>query len=225
MARVDVRLEVGNVTTSVSVQADAPVVQSETTSIGSVVENRQIQTMPLNGRGNLYSLLALAPGVVRSAQNPIISASGVWFGSTNMTIDGSANIDYGNERLGPGTPSIESLAEFKVIGNGASAEFGRGGAQIVASTKSGTNELHGSLFAFNRNRALSAKNLFAQNLKNKLFYFGSFEGLRRIGSTTFTMVQPTVAQKGGQFRGIRAHSGPAHRGELPRQHHSSGADQ
>lgn len=219
-ARVDVRLEVGEVTTSVSVQASAPVVQSETTSIGSVVENRQIQTMPLNGRGNMYSLLALAPGVVRSAQNPIISASGVWFGSTNMTIDGSANIDYGNERLGPGTPSIEALAEFKVIGNGASAEFGRGGAQIVVATKSGTNELHGSLFAFNRNRALSAKNFFATGLpkppfnrneyggtiggavvKNKLFYFGSFEGLRRIGSSTFTMVQPTVEQKAGNFAG------------------------
>ena len=113
-------------------------VQSETTSIGSVVDNRQIQTMPLNGRGNMYTFLALAPGVLRSAQNPIISASGVWFGNTNMTIDGAANIDFGNERLGPGTPSIEAMAEFKVIGNGASAEFGRGGAQIVVATKSGT---------------------------------------------------------------------------------------
>jgi outer membrane receptor protein involved in Fe transport len=220
-ARVDVRLEVGELTTSVSVDASAPVVQSETTSIGSVVDNRQVQTMPLNGRGNMYSLLALAPGVVRSAQNPIVSASGVWFGSTNMTIDGSANIDFGNERLGPNTPSIDAVREFKVIGNGASAEFGRGGAQIVVATKSGTNELHGSLFAFNRNRALSAKNFFATHLpkppfnrneyggtvggpaiKDKLFYFGSFEGLRRVGSATFSMLQPTVAQKSGNFAGL-----------------------
>src|SRR3954470_20565260 len=222
-ARVDVHLRVGDVSTSVSVEATAPVVQSETSSIGSVVDNRQIQTMPLNGRGNMYSLLALAPGVLRSAQNPVVSASGVWFGSTNVTIDGAANIDYGNERLGPGTPSIEALSEFKVIGNGASAEFGRGGAQIVVATKSGTNLTHGSLFAFNRNRALSAKNFFATGLpkpafnrnefggtlggaivKNKLFYFGSYESLRRIGSSTFTMLMPTVAQKGGDFAGFAA---------------------
>jgi hypothetical protein len=219
-ARVDVSLEVGDVATTVSVQAYAPIIQTETTSIGSVVDNRQIQTMPLNGRGNMYALLALAPGVVRSAQNPIISASGVWFGSTNMTIDGAANIDFGNERLGPNTPSVDAINEFKVIGNSASAEFGRGGAQIVVVTKSGTNEIHGTLFAFNRNRALSAKNFFAQHLpkppfnrneyggtiggpvvRNRLFYFGSFEGLRRIGSTTFTMLQPTVEQKAGNFAG------------------------
>ena len=222
-ARIDIRLEVGDVSTTVSVQSSAPVIQTETTSIGSVVDNRQIQTMPLNGRGNMYALLALAPGVVRSAQNPIISASGVWFGSTNMTIDGAANIDFGNERLGPNTPSVDAINEFKVIGNTASAEFGRGGAQIVVITKSGTNETHGSLFAFNRNRALSAKNFFAQNLpkppfnrneyggtlggpivKDRLFYFGSFEGLRRIGSSTQTMLQPTAAQKAGNFAGRAA---------------------
>jgi Carboxypeptidase regulatory-like domain len=219
-ARVDVALEVGDVATTVSVQSYAPMIQTETTSIGSVIDNRQIQTMPLNGRGNMYALLALAPGVVRSAQNPLISASGVWFGSTNMTIDGAANIDFGNERLGPNTPSVDAINEFKVIGNTASAEFGRGGAQIVVVTKSGTNETHGTLFAFNRNRALSAKNFFAQHLpkppfnrneyggtlggpivRDRLFYFGSFEGLRRIGSTTFSMLQPTVEQKAGNFSG------------------------
>ena len=168
-ARVDVRLVIGDVATAISVEASAPVVQSETTSIGSVVDNRQVQTMPLNGRGNMYSLLSLAPGVLRSAQNPIMSASGVWFGSTNMTIDGTANIDFGNERLGPNTPSIDAINEFKVIANGASAEFGRGGSQIVVATKSGSNELHGTLFAFNRNRALSAKNFFATHLPKPSF--------------------------------------------------------
>ena len=69
--------------------------------------------MPLNGRGSIYGLLALAPGVQRAAQNPIVGAAGVWFGSTNMTIDGTANIDFGNERLGPGTPSLEAIGEFR----------------------------------------------------------------------------------------------------------------
>src|SRR5436190_22553067 len=133
-----------------------------------------------------------------------------------MTIDASANIPFGNERLGPGTPSIDAINEFKVIASGASAEFGRGGSQIIVATRSGTNDLHGSLFAFNRNRALSAKNFFATGLpkpafnrneyggtiggpivKNKRFCFGSFEGLRRIGSSAFTMLKPTAGQKAG----------------------------
>jgi outer membrane receptor protein involved in Fe transport len=222
-ARVDVRLEVGDVATAVNVSATAPIVQSETTSIGSVVDNRQIQTMPLNGRGSVYSLLALAPGVLRSAQNPLVSSAGTWFGNVNMTIDGSANIDFGNERLGPVTPSLDATSEFKVIGNGAPAEYGRGGAQIIMATKAGANELHGTLFAFNRNRELSAKNFFATGLpkppfnrneyggtvggpvvKDKLFYFGSFEGLRRIGSSTYRMLLPTAAQKSGDFSGMAA---------------------
>ena len=160
--------QVGDVSTSVNVEATTPVVQSETSSIGSVVDNRQIQTMPLNGRGNMYSAAGAGAGRLRSAQNPIISSAGTWFGNTNMTIDGSANIDFGNERLGPGTPSVDAIREFKVIGNGAPAEFGRGGAQIVVATKSGTNQLHGTLFAFNRNRALSAKNFFATGLPKPL---------------------------------------------------------
>src|SRR5207247_693382 len=162
-ARVDVKLDVGDVASTVDVQSTAPVVQSETSSVGNVVDSNQMKNMPLNGRSDIYSLLSLAPGIQRGAQNPVVPGA-TWFGSTNMTIDGVSNIDVGNERLGPTVPSLESMAEFKVITNAASAEFGRGGAQIVVATKSGTNELHGSLFAFNRNRALSAKNFFATGL-------------------------------------------------------------
>src|SRR5438105_1986938 len=177
--------------------------------------------MPLNGRSNIYGLLSLAPGVQRSGQNPVVGAAGVWFGSTNMTIDGAANIDFGNERLGPVTPSIEAIGEFRVIGNGASAEYGRGGTQIVVATRAGTNSLHGSLFAYNRNRALSAKNFFATGLpkppfnrneyggsiggpvlKDKLFFFGTFEGLRRRASVTSVTQQPTAALKAGNFAGV-----------------------
>lgn len=140
-----------------------------------------------------------------------------------MTIDGTANIDFGNERLGPTIPSLEAIGEFRVIGNAASAEYGRGGTQIVVATRAGTNELHGSLFAYNRNRALSAKNFFATQfpkppfnrneyggalggpiLKNKLFYFGSFEGLRRVSSTPIVSAMPTSALKSGDFSGLPA---------------------
>ncbi|PYV13191.1 MAG: hypothetical protein DMG07_15230, partial [Acidobacteria bacterium] len=218
--RVDVKLDVGDVATSVEVTAGAPVVQSETSQIGSVVDSHQVRGMPLNGRSNIFSLLTLAPGIQATGQNPVVGG-GEWFGSTNMTIDGVSNIDTGNERLSPLVPSIEGIGEFQVITNAASAEFGLGGAQVVVATKSGTNGYHGSLFAFNRNRALSAKNFFATSLpkppfnrnefggsaggpivRDKLFFFGSFEGLRRRASATVISAMPTAALKAGNFAGL-----------------------
>src|SRR5260370_13853487 len=113
--------------------------------------------MPLDGRGNLNGLLALTPGVMSTGQNPLISG-GVWFGSTNLTVDGVSDIDTGNERLGPVVPSLESVEEFKVISNGASEEFGRGGSQVLVQTKSCTNEYHDRLFEHNRSAFHAAKN-------------------------------------------------------------------
>ena len=221
-ARVDFSLQVGSVSTTVEVEGEAPVVQSETSSIGQVVESKRVNEMPLDGRGSIFTLLALAPGVMSAGQNPVISG-GVWFGSTNMTVDGVSNIDTGNERLSPVAPSLESIREFKVIANGASAEFGRGGSQVLVETKSGTNQFHGTLFAFNRNGALAAKNFFATSLpkppynrnefggsaggaivKNKLFYFGTYEGLRRVTTTTNVTSMPTDAIKSGNFAGLGA---------------------
>src|SRR5262245_19936525 len=218
--RVDVKLDVGEVTSQIEVEAALPVVQSETSSVGSVVDGRQITSLPLNGRAGILGLMILAPGVQKNTINPMI-AGGAWFGAANMTVDGATNIDVGNERILPLAPSLESLGEFKVIANGAAAEYGRGGSQVVVVTKSGTNDFHGSLFAFNRNRALSAKNAFATSLpkptfnrnefggslrgpiiRNKLFFFGNFEGLRRRVSTTTVHAMPTVALKAGDFTGL-----------------------
>ena len=162
-----------------------------------------------------------------TGQNPLISG-GVWFGSTNLTIDGVSDIDTGNERLGPVVPSLESIEEFKVVSNGASAEFGRGGSQVLVETKSGTNQFHGSLFEFNRNQLLAAKNFFATSLpkppfnrneygaslggpivRNKLFFFGAFEGLRRVTAATDITAQPTDAIKSGNFAGLSPITDPA----------------
>ncbi|MCI0626618.1 MAG: TonB-dependent receptor [Acidobacteria bacterium] len=218
--RVDVKLEVGEVATQIEVEATLPVVQSETSSVGSVVDGRQITSLPLNGRAGILGLMILAPGVQKASINPMV-AGGAWFGAANMTVDGVANIDVGNERILPLAPSLESIGEFKVIANGAAAEYGRGGSQVVVVSKSGTNDVHGSLFAFNRNRALSAKHVFATHLpkpsfnrnefggsvggpiiRNKLFYFGNFEGLRRRVSSTTVHAMPTVALKAGDFSGL-----------------------
>lgn len=218
--RVDVKLDVGEVATQIEVEATLPVVQSETSSVGSVVDGKQITSLPLNGRAGILGLMILAPGVQKATINPMI-AGGAWFGAANMTVDGATNIDVGNERILPLAPSLESIGEFKVIANGAAAEYGRGSSQVVVITKSGTNEFHGSLFAFNRNRALSARHVFATHLpkptfnrnefggslggpiiRNKLFFFGNFEGLRRRVSSTNVHAMPTVALKAGDFTGL-----------------------
>src|SRR5260370_38836018 len=82
-------------------------------------------------------------------------------GASNLIIDGVSGKDAGNERNLQTVPTLEAIGEFKVIANGASAEFGQGGAQIVVVTKTGSNEFHGSLFYFNRNRVTSANNFFS----------------------------------------------------------------
>jgi hypothetical protein len=221
-ARVDVTLDVGDISTAVEVRASVSVVQSEQASVGSVVDSKQIMTMPLNGRSNLYGLMALAPGYTRASVNALI-AGGTWAGSVNMTVDGASNTDVGGARLLPIAPSLESLSEFSVVSNGTSAEYGRGGAQIIVATKSGTNEVHGTVFAFNRNRVTAAKNFFATGLpkptfnrneygfsvggpviKNKLFYFGTYEGLQQRNAGTSFVAMPTVALKNGNFTGLPA---------------------
>ncbi|MBM3723888.1 MAG: hypothetical protein FJW40_00475 [Acidobacteria bacterium] len=220
--RADVTMDVGDVATQVEVEASMPVVQTDASSVGSVVDGRQVTKMPLNGRGSIYALLSLAPGVQNAGSNPNI-AGGLRSGYTNLSVDGVGNNDVGNERLLAPIPSLDAVAEFRVIANGASAEFGRGGAQVVVVTKSGTNEFRGSLFAFNRNRATAAKEFFATGLplpafnrneyggslggpvlRNKLFFFGSFEGLRRNVSTTNVVAMPTVALKSGDFSNLPA---------------------
>ncbi len=220
--RVDVVLDVGEITTKVEVTASVPVVQTDSSAVANVVDGRQVNAMPLNGRQNLYGLLALSPGVQGAGQNPLIAGSG-GFGAVDLRIDGVSGNDHGNERNLQTVPSLESIAEFKVLANGGSAEFGRGGAQIIVATKGGTNEFHGSLIYFNRNRVTAANNFFSNRAglprpkfnrneyggslggpirKNKLFFFGNFEGFRQTASATITTQMPTVALRNGDFTGL-----------------------
>lgn len=221
-ARIDIKLDIGEVASSIEVQATMPVVQSEQASIGSVVDSKQISQMPLNGRSSLFGLMALAPGFTRASVNPLM-AGATWAGSVNMTVDGASNTDVGGARILPIGPSLESISEFSVVSNGTSAEYGRGGAQIIVATRQGTNEFHGTLFAFNRNRVTAAKNFFATGLekpafnrneyggsfggpivKNKLFFFGTYEGLQMRSSATYLVAMPTAALKAGNFAGLPA---------------------
>src|SRR5215471_5519309 len=215
-ARIDAQLEVGSVATSMEVDAKAPMIQTDSTSVGSVVDGEQIETMPLNGRTDLYGLLALAPGVQQAGSNPAI-AGAAYRGGTGQTVDGVSNDDAIGERLLGQIPSLDSVAEFKVIANAAPAEFGKS-AQIVVASKGGSNALHGGLFAFNRNAVGAARTHSVRNLakpaynrnefggqisgpirKNKLFYTGSFEGLRLVQSSVSQLTAPKTQMKTGDL--------------------------
>ncbi|MBL8232124.1 MAG: TonB-dependent receptor [Bryobacterales bacterium] len=223
--RSDFELKLGEVTTSVDVSGQLPVVQSETSSVGAVVETRQILGVPLNGR-SLFSLLALAPGVQGAGTNTSIGG-GPRNQFNNFTVDGTTNNDVISGRLEGAFPSLDTVAEFEVINANGSADNGRGGAQIKVVTKSGTNQFHGSLYEYNRNREFAARNFFAAtnppfnrnefggsiggplmlpkyNGRNRTFFFFSYEGLRERSPRVNTMTVPTAAQREGDFSSLAA---------------------
>jgi hypothetical protein len=169
-ARADFDLQVGNVTESIEVTAQAAVLQSENATVGTVIENKRILELPLNGR-NYLQLVSLSPNVsfgfpsagqagsrqggVRADQS--ISVGGQRAQFNRYTLDGVENTDP-NFNTFVVFPSVDALQEFKVQTGIYPAEFGRGATQINVSTKAGTNEYHGTLFHFLRNDKLDAKN-------------------------------------------------------------------
>ena len=170
VATVNGALELGTVTESVTVQGAAALVQSETVTVGQVVDTRKIEELPLNGR-QFLQLTTLVPGTIsgytrdasrqggrRSLLNIAVSGGRTEF--NNYVLDGVQNTDenFGTYVV---SPSVDALQEFKVQTSSYSAQYGRGGAgQINIITKSGTNQVHGTAFEFLRNSNLDAKNYF-----------------------------------------------------------------
>lgn len=167
---VDAQLKVGAVSEQVSVEADAALVETHTTAIGSVVNNQQIAEMPLNGR-NPMELVFLAgmatyPGsgdvnTVRNYPTVVVSVAGGQPNGTIFLLDGTIYQDpYGNLALP--LPFPDALQEFKVETSAVPAEYGyHAGAAVNAVTKSGTNSYHGDLFEFVRNGDFDARDFFA----------------------------------------------------------------
>jgi len=172
VAKLDFRLEVGNLAETVEVSAAAPTLDTETSSIGTVVENKRIVDLPLNGR-NYLQLASLVPGVTTYAA-PIgvggqrmggsrndfaLNAAGSRTQFNHYTLDGMPNTDpnFGTYLF---QPSIDALQEFKVELGSYSAELGHGLSQVNVITRSGGNQYHGVLFEFLRNAKLDAKNFF-----------------------------------------------------------------
>lgn len=238
-AVVDVRLDVGDVNQSVTVSAAASTLQTETSDVGHVVNNRQVVGLPLAGR-NPLALAGLVAGVngyggfgdppvagVNSLMTNFSVSGG--FNSTNeVLIDGAPNTVSGYNQMAL-TPSVEAIAEFRVLTNTFSAEFGRTGGGIVDMIyKSGGNQFHGSAFEFLRNDAVDANTFFANRLKqsqaplrynqfggalggpvirNRTFFFVNFEGLQQHLGKTFLGTMPTASERNGDFSALRNSGG------------------
>jgi hypothetical protein len=242
VARLDFQLQVGAVTEAVEVTTGAPLLNTEDASIGTVIENQRIVDLPLNGR-NFLQLVGLSSNVStgfgnggqsssrlggdRSTQQ--ISISGNRREWTNFTLDGMSNteVDFNTYLI---LPSIDALQEFKVQTGVYSAEFGREVGQVNVSTKSGTNEYHGTLYEFLRNNALDARpfgftktvpvsspfkwNQYGFTLggpiqipklfdgKNRLFFMANFEGFRLRNQTQGVYNVPSAAMRSGDFSQI-----------------------
>jgi hypothetical protein len=240
---VNIALTIGDVGQTVEVSANAPLLQTESTQVGAALNSKTLTDSPLGGQRNFAYLARLVPGVVpaeqgaRDANNGGFSANGVRSnGQNNFLLNGVDNnvntIDFLNQTAYAVGPSVEAIGEMNIITNGYNAEYGRAaGGVINVNLKSGTNDLHGSLFEILQNRELNA-NTWNNNLagapraqlsqnqfgvtaggplkKNKLFIFGDYQGTRiataggsvnGLGRSGFINI-PTAAMKTGDFSSL-----------------------
>ena len=220
--RVDIRLEVGGLTESVSVEASAPLLRTETSSVGAVVDNRTIVNMPLIDR-RAAQLARLNGFVVQIGTGSNFAMAGGRGNNSMWLIDGgnAQNVTLGVQTLSF-DPPVEALQEFNVSISNYAAELGRtGGGVVQMTTKSGTNQFHGSAYEYLRNDKFDARNFFAAdkpklryNLfgasiggpirKDKTHFFYNYEGTRIKRERTVIQNIPTPAETRGDLSGNRA---------------------
>jgi len=222
VVRVNVQLEVGSVTEAVNVTTELAPVDTQTGTLGTLVDEKRVVDLPLNGR-NILSLAALTPGINRvsiangpSSGQQSINVNGNRTDATNVMLDG-ASMYYAHRGAATTQPPPDAVQEVKIATNGIEAEFKRGAAAITTITRSGTNEFHGSLWNYFRNDAFDARSFFAARVsklrynqfgaagggpirRNKAFFFASYQGLRnpseQLVSSAFP---PTAAERSGDF--------------------------
>ncbi|MBI4483287.1 MAG: TonB-dependent receptor [Acidobacteria bacterium] len=229
---VDLVLNLGEITEQIAVTAEAPLVDSTTAVVSGLVDDRAIRDLPLNGRSfdELITLHA-GTGVFRTVEKSASQGFGVKFSVSGQRAESNKFYQDGTEMSAsnriqdlPGSAAgvnlgVEAIKEFRVLTSNYSPQYGKkvGGA-ILTVTKSGTNELHGSLFHFHRNSALDATNFFAKGkdpfkrnnfggslggpiVRNKSFFFGNYEGLRERLSTPFSPLVPDEQARQGILPG------------------------
>jgi hypothetical protein len=232
VGRIDVPMELGSTTELLEVEGNISTINSANAAEGAIITGEKLPSLPLNGR-QFLQLALLVPGVnpggrtvqqdaLRQGQNNIggLSIAGNRTNNTNFLLDGAVDIDPDYSALNY-SPSIDSIAEFQVQTAMVPAEYSRASVNVVS--KSGTNEWHGALWEFLRNKDLDARpynvpnlyqferNQFGANVggavvKNRLFGFLAYEGLRvtqaganQSGSTPVTVTLPTLAERAGNF--------------------------
>jgi len=224
---IPVVLEVGQVSETVEVAANATAVETRSMGVGSLVENQRILELPLNGR-QATDLIALAGAAVQTGGSPawamktgvnISVAGGQTYGVTYV-MDGAPHSNF-YDATGMPVPFPDALQEFKVETGALSSQNGtHAGAAVNGVTKSGTNALHGDLFEFIRNYNLNGRNAFAAKrdtlkrnqfggtvggriIKDKLFFFGGYQATRtRQATSDNTSFVPTTAMLAGDFTGF-----------------------
>lgn len=236
---IDLQLQVGVVDQTVNVTSEAPLLESETSSIGNLRTAQAVRDIPLNGR-NFAMLLGFATGVVpaqtQRGGQPLTgrrgetanAANGMGFRANRFLVDGLDNTENHNGQGILIHPPVEAIQEIAIQTSVPPAEFGRGGANVNVRLRSGTRDLHGTLFEFHRNAALDAKNYFdsptakippfVQNQfgfvfggpvllpgynrnRDRTFFFFDYEGLRTRQAQTFISTVPLPAHRRGNFSG------------------------
>lgn len=226
--RIDVTLEAGSISESVTVSNEPPAIDTTTTTLGGTFSNKAINDLPLNGR-DFQNLVVLRPGVQRATGGGFlsISSNGNRPENNNFIIDGTDNNDpyYGttvvNAEGVQGTPGtilpIDAIQEFNAQEH-PSAEYGwKPGAIINLGLKSGTNQIHGTIYGFERNSYFDARNFFNTDdtpqkalrqhqfgasvggpiVHSKTFYFGAYEGIRGFVSNSNLVSSPATVSLGG----------------------------
>ena len=230
--QVDLALQVGSMSETVNVSGAAPLVESQTSSVAQLVDRTTIEGMPLPNRA-ATALITLTPGAIvmdsgSGGENiPIFSVAGGRARNQNYTLDGGNATNV----VGLAVPQqqnslpMDAMQEFRVISNNYAAEHGHStGGVITLSTKSGTNEYHGSLFEYARNDAFDARNFFSATKaplrlhqfgasfggpiqKNRTHFFASWEGTRQTTGGTSIQTVPDLAMRAGDFSNVRDAAG------------------
>lgn len=233
-ANLTIKLEVGSVSQTVEVTSAAPLVDTTSSSLGQVIDNHEVLSMPLNGRNpfQLGLLVGNTAPVTGVATNLPFVGGGGQFSSNDVLLNGiDDNIfatagNVGRQGIAI-FPSVDAVQEFKVMTNNFSAEYGHAAGFIVAaSIKSGANQFHGTVFEFVRNNAFDANNYFSNRAglpktpfhqnqfggvvggpikHDRVFFFGDYQGTRQsIQSGSSISSVPTAAMRSGDFSGQTA---------------------